>query len=51
MILIYEFLIDLSRYPDLRNKEPQIYTQNDVKDLIDYAKDRGIRVVPEVESA
>ncbi|KAK3752447.1 hypothetical protein QZH41_013497, partial [Actinostola sp. cb2023] len=45
------FSVESNRYPDLRNNEQQIYTQDDIKTLVAYARDRGIRVVPEVESA
>ena len=38
-------------YPDLRNNESQFYSQEQVKSLVSYAADRGIRVIPEVESA
>lgn len=38
-------------YPDLRNHESQFYSQEQVKSLVSYAADRGIRVIPEVESA
>ena len=41
-------------YPDLSKAgaydQNHLYTQDDVKNVIAYAKDRGIRVVPEFDS-
>ncbi|XP_031568671.1 beta-hexosaminidase 1-like [Actinia tenebrosa] len=45
------FSVESKMYPDLRNNEQEIYSQDDVKNLVAYARDRGIRVVPEVEAA
>lgn len=47
-IFIYLFFFS---YPELRNNESQIYTQEQVRSLVSFAADRGIRVIPEVESA
>ena len=38
-------------YPELQEHTTQFYTQEQIKDLVSYAGDRGIRVIPEVESA
>ena len=38
------------RFPDLQINKTHVYSQEDVKGIIAYAKDRGIRVIPEVES-
>ena len=45
MILIF------CRYPALQNNQTQFYSQEQVRSLVLYAADRGIRVIPEVESA
>ena len=41
----------LFSYPELQEHTTQFYTQEQIKDLVSYAGDRGIRVIPEVESA
>ncbi|KAI9334892.1 glycoside hydrolase superfamily [Obelidium mucronatum] len=51
------FPIDWSRYPELSKKatfkyndgSPKLYTEKDVKDLIEYALARNIRIIPEFE--
>ncbi|KAJ7377884.1 hypothetical protein OS493_025778 [Desmophyllum pertusum] len=45
------FSVESKLYPELRNNESEIYTQEQVRSLVSYATDRGIRVIPEVESA
>ncbi|EDO29436.1 predicted protein [Nematostella vectensis] len=45
------FSVESKLFPDLRNNESEIYTQDDVRNLVAYARDRGIRVMPEVEGA
>ena len=44
--LLYYF-----RFPQLTAhlKPGQFYTQKDVRDIIEYARQRGIRVIPEIE--
>ena len=49
VLFFYYFFVYVS-YPDLRNNATEIYTQEDVLMIVNYAKDRGIRVIPEVES-
>lgn len=47
------FPLYIPKYPDLASKTSynnQIYTENDIKEIVNYAKLRGIRVVPEVDS-
>lgn len=52
--------IEIKRYPLLtsigatgdagnRNKKPQYYTQNDIRDIVQYASQRGIVVIPEID--
>ena len=45
------FSLILFSYPELQENTTQFYTQEQIKDLVSYAGDRGIRVIPEVESA
>ncbi|KAL9959394.1 hypothetical protein ACROYT_G032716 [Oculina patagonica] len=45
------FSVESKLYPDLRNNQSEFYSQEQVKSLVSYAGDRGIRVIPEVESA
>ena len=49
-LLLKVLVVLLCRFPDLRHNESQIYSQEDVQGIIAYARDRGIRVIPEVES-
>lgn len=47
------FPLDIPKYPDLAKKTShngQIYKEEDIKELINYAKIRGIRIVPEIDS-
>ncbi|CAH3162806.1 unnamed protein product [Porites lobata] len=44
-------LVQSKLYPELQEHTTQFYTQEQIKDLVSYAGDRGIRVIPEVESA
>lgn len=47
------FPLYIPKYPDLANKTSfngQYYTENDLREIIDYAKLNGIRVVPEIDS-
>jgi len=52
--------IEIKRYPLLttigatgdagdRNKQPQYYTQNDIREIVQYASQRGIMVIPEID--
>ncbi len=46
------FSIESKLYPGLQERgaiEGRYYTQNEVRDLVAYARDRGIRVVPEFD--
>jgi hexosaminidase len=45
------FRVESKAFPKLHEQagEGQFYTQDQVKDVIDYARDRGIRVVPEFD--
>jgi hexosaminidase len=46
------FSIESKVYPLLQGKgalDGRYYTQNEIRELIEYARDRGIRVVPEIE--
>jgi len=45
------FSVESKLYPELRNGHSEFYTQEQVKSLVSYAADRGIRVIPEIESA
>ena len=45
------FSLILFSYPELQENTTQFHTQEQIKDLVSYAGDRGIRVIPEVESA
>lgn len=45
------FSVESKLYPGLQSSAGQFYTQEQVKSLVSYAADRGIRVIPEVESA
>ena len=45
------FRIESKKYPKLQEKgsDAQYYTQPEVRDIIAYARDRGVRVVPEFD--
>ena len=49
--MCFIFSPNLFSYPELQENITQFYTQEQIKDLVSYAGDRGIRVIPEVESA
>ena len=44
-----QFSVESMEYPELTATLQQYYTQQDVKDLIMYAYDRGIRIIPEID--
>ena len=43
------FAVESKLYPTLANASNGFFTKIEVKDLIEYAMDRGIRVVPEID--
>lgn len=45
------FRVESKKYPDLTKKSShgKFYTQAEIKDLIAYARDRGVRIVPEFD--
>ena len=49
--MCFIFSLNLFSYPELQEHTTQFYTQEQIKDLVSYAGDTGIRVIPEVESA
>ena len=51
LFMCFIFSLNLFSYPELQEHTTQFYTQEEIKDLVSYAGDRGIRVIPEVESA
>ena len=51
LLMCFIFSLILFSYPELQERTTQFYTQEQIKDLVSYAGDRGIRVIPEVESA
>ena len=44
-----QFSVESTQYPELTSGLQQYYTQQDVKNLIQYASDRGIRIIPEID--
>ena len=44
-----QFSVESMLFPELTSTLQQYYTQQDVKNLIQYAHDRGIRVIPEID--
>ncbi|XP_065890775.1 beta-hexosaminidase subunit beta-like [Dysidea avara] len=44
-----QFSVQSIQFPALTSSLEQYYTQQDVKGLIQYAKDRGIRIMPEID--
>jgi hexosaminidase len=44
----YSFVIESKRYPGLNKGQPhnKMYSQDDIKKLIAYARARGVRIVP-----
>ena len=51
LFMCFVFSLNLFSYPELQEHTTQFYTQEQIKDLVSCAGDRGIRVIPEVESA
>ena len=51
LFMCFIFSLILFSYPELQEHTTQFYTQEQIKYLVSYAGDRGIRVIPEVESA
>ena len=51
LFMCFIFSLILFSYPELQENTTQFYTQEQIKDLVSYAGDGGIRVIPEVESA
>ncbi|XP_068715024.1 uncharacterized protein [Montipora foliosa] len=45
------FSVESKLYPELQNASSEFYSQEQIRSLVSYAADRGIRVIPEVESA
>jgi len=45
------FRVEIKKYPQLIQKasDRQFYTQAQIKDVVKYATDRGIRVIPEID--
>ena len=45
------FRIEIKKYPQLTEKASDglFYTQEQIKDIVQYADDRGIRVIPEID--
>lgn len=44
-----QFSVESMQYPELTSALEQYYTQENVTNLIQYARDRGIRIVPEID--
>ena len=44
-----QFSVESVQYPELTSMLEQYYSQQDVKNLIQYAHDRGIRLMPEID--
>ena len=43
------FRIESRLYPKLHERSSQFYSQTDVRELVSYAADRGVRIVPEFD--
>lgn len=41
--------IESKKFPSLHEKSGQFYTQKEIREIIDFAKKRGIEVVPEID--
>ena len=43
------FRIESIKYPDLQKESVEFYTREQIKEIVEYAEDRGIEVVPEID--
>ena len=44
-----QFSVESTQYPKLTSGLEQYYTQQDVKNLLQYTRDGGIRIIPEID--
>ena len=43
------FRIESIKYPDLQEESMEYYTREQIKDIVKYAEERGIEVIPEID--